>query len=399
MKMRLTALFLEFFNDERISGIILILSAITALLVTNSPFGKIFLDFWHIKVGFNLGLVHLKYDLLHWINDGLMAVFFLLIGLEIEREIYCGELSDLKNASLPIFAALGGMLTPALIYLALNRGTATQNGFGIPMATDFAFALGALALLGNRVPASIKIFLTAFAIIDDLGAMLVIAFFYAEGFSLTYLLLALAVFAFLLVLNRIGVNSLLVYLLLGVLMWYLMLQSGVHAAITGVLLAFAIPFRGGSPSAPSARLEHYLNLPVALGIMPIFALANTGIVISGNLLRNLVTVNTTGIFAGLVIGKPLGIGLFSLLAIKFKFAKFPDKLSFRNLLGVGFLGGIGFTMSIFITILAFGETEIAQGSKIAIMLASVLSGGLGLLLLSFRSSRVLSNTRTEGIRE
>jgi len=395
MRMRLSALFLEFFNDERISGVILILNAITALLVANSPFGKNFLDFWHIKVGFNLGFIHLKQDLLHWINDGLMAVFFLLIGLEIEREIYCGELSDLKNASLPIFAALGGMLTPALIYLALNHGTATQNGFGIPMATDIAFALGALALLGNRVPASIKIFLAAFAIIDDLGAMLVIALFYAEGFSLAYLLSALAVFAFLLVLNRLRVNSLPVYLLLGVLMWYLMLQSGVHAAITGVLLAFAIPFRGGSPFAPSARLEHYLNMPVALGIMPIFALANTGIVISENLLRNLVTFNTTGIFAGLVIGKPLGIVLFSLLAIKFKFAKFPDKLSFRYLLGTGFLGGIGFTMSIFITILAFGETEIAQGSKITIMLASVFSGVIGLLLLSRRSSSVLSNTRKE----
>jgi NhaA family Na+:H+ antiporter len=395
MRMRLSALFLEFFNDERISGVILILSAITALLVANSPFGKNFLDFWHLQVGFDLGLVHLKYDLLHWINDGLMAVFFLLIGLEIEREIYCGELSDLKNASLPIFAALGGMLTPALIYLALNLGTPTQNGFGIPMATDIAFALGALALLGNRVPPSIKIFLTAFAIIDDLGAMLVIAFFYAEGFSLTYLLLALLVFASLLVLNQLGVNSLPVYLLLGVLMWYLMLQSGVHAAITGVLLAFAIPFRGGSPSAPSARLEHTLNLPVALGIMPIFALANTGIVISGNLLRNLVTFNTTGIFAGLVIGKPLGIVLFSLLAIRFKFAKFPDKLGFRYLLGIGFLGGIGFTMSIFITILAFGETALAQSAKIAIMLASLCSGGIGLLLLSRPSSSVLSNTRKE----
>jgi NhaA family Na+:H+ antiporter len=395
MKMRLTRLFLEFFEDERISGILLILSAAAAVLAANSPFGKNFLDFWHIKAGFNLGLVHLKYDLLHWINDGLMAVFFLLIGLEIEREIYCGDLSTLQNASLPIFAALGGMLTPALIYLALNHGTETQNGFGIPMATDIAFALGALALLGNRVPASIKIFLAAFAIIDDLGAMLVIAFFYAEGFSLTYLLLALAVFAFLLVLNRLGVNSLLVYLLLGLLMWYLMLQSGVHAAITGVLLAFAIPFRGGSPSAPSARLEHFLNIPVPLGIMPIFALANTGILISQNLLRNIVTLNTIGIFTGLVIGKPLGIVLFSLLANKFKFAKFPEKLSFRNLLGTGFLGGIGFTMSIFITILAFGETGIAQGSKIAIMLASVFSGVMGLLILNRRSSRVLSDVRKE----
>jgi NhaA family Na+:H+ antiporter len=395
MKMKLTTLFLEFFESERVSGVILLFSLITALLVANSPFGKNFLDFWHIKLGFDLGFIHLKQTLLHWINDGLMAVFFLLIGLEIEREIYCGELSDLKNASLPIFAALGGMLMPALFYLVLNQGKPTQNGFGIPMATDIAFALGALALLGNKVPASIKIFLTAFAIIDDLGAMLVIAFFYAEGFSLTYLLLALAVFAFLLLLNRRGVNSIPVYLLLGVLMWYLMLQSGVHASITGILLAFALPFRGGSPSAPSSRIEHFLDKPVALGIMPLFALANTGVLFSGDLLRNIVAFNTAGIFAGLFVGKPLGIVLFSFLATKFGFAKFPDQLSLRDLLGVGFLGGIGFTMSIFITILAFGETGIAQSSKIAIMLASLLSGVIGLLILNRKSSNVLSDTPKE----
>jgi NhaA family Na+:H+ antiporter len=386
MKMKLTALFVEFFEDERISSFVLFLGVIIALLLANSPIGKDFLDFWHTKLGFNLGIIHLRLDLLHWINDGLMAVFFLLIGLEIEREIYCGELSDFKNASLPIFAALGGMLTPALFYLVFNHGAPTQNGFGIPMATDIAFALGALALLGNRVPASIKVFLTAFAIIDDLGAMLVIALFYAKGFSLIYLLLALAVFAFLLLLNRRGVDSIPVYLLLGVLMWYMMLQSGVHDSVSGLLLAFALPFRGGNPTAPSARIEHALNMPVALGIMPLFALANTGIALSSDLLRNIASLHTAGIFAGLFIGKPLGIMLFSLSAIKFKLAKFPDKLKFSNLLGIGFLGGIGFTMSIFITILAFGETEIAQSSKIAIMLTSLLSGAMGLLLLRRKSS-------------
>jgi NhaA family Na+:H+ antiporter len=386
MKTKLTNMFLEFFESEKASGIILLMSASVAILIANSPIGKDFLEFWHLKIGFDLGSFHLKQDILHWINDGLMAVFFLLIGLEIEREIYCGELSDFKNASLPIIAAFGGMLIPALIYLVLNQGKTTQNGFGIPMATDIAFALGALALLGNKVPASIKIFLTAFAIIDDLGAMLVIALFYAEGLSLTHLLLALAVFIFLVVLNRCGVNSIPVYLLLGVLMWYLMLQSGIHASITGVILAFVIPFRGGRPSAPSSRIEHFLAKPVALGIMPLFALANTGIVFSANLFQNIVTFNSAGIFTGLLIGKPLGIVLFAILAIKFGLAKLPDDMNFKDLLGAGFLGGIGFTMSIFIAILAFGDSGIAKSSIFTILLASLSSGCIGLWILSHRPS-------------
>ncbi len=395
MKTKLTTLFLEFFESERASGVILLLAAITSIVVANSPVGKEFQDFWHLKIGFDLGFLHLRYDLSHWINDGLMAVFFLLIGLEIEREIYVGELSDLKNASLPIFAAMGGMLVPALIYLALNLGKSTQNGFGIPMATDIAFALGALTLLGDKVPTSIKVFLAAFAIIDDLGAMLVIAFFYADGFSLSYLLLAFAVFAFLLLLNRRGVNSLPTYLLLGILMWYLLLQSGVHASIAGVLLAFAIPFRDASTSTPSYKLQHFLNKPVALLVMPLFALANTGILISGIFLRDIVTFNTAGIFAGLLIGKPLGIVLFALAAIRFGFAKLPEEMGFKDLLGVGFLGGIGFTMSIFITILAFGESAVSQSSKIAILLGSFTSAVIGLLILSSNSSSSTVDTEME----
>jgi Na+:H+ antiporter, NhaA family len=395
MKTRLTALFSEFFDSEKASGIVLLLSAITALLIANSSFGKSFLDFWHIKMGFDLGPLHLKYNLLHWINDGLMAVFFLMIGLEIEREIYCGELADLKNAALPIFAALGGMLIPAGIYLGVNLGKPTQNGFGIPMATDIAFALGALALIGSRIPSSIKIFLTAFAIIDDLGAMVVIALFYAEGFSLTYLLLALAIFILLLFLNRRGVNSIPIYLLVGVLMWYLMLQSGVHAAITGVLLAFAIPFRDGNPSAASSRIQHFLHKPVAFGIMPLFALANTGILISESLLGNILSFHTVGIFAGLLFGKPLGILLFSVLAIRFGFAKLADDIRYKDLFGAALLGGIGFTMSIFITILAFGETGFAQSSKIAVILASLASGLAGLWILGRRSRSDIMITNQE----
>jgi NhaA family Na+:H+ antiporter len=397
MKTKLTTLFVEFFESERASGVILLLAAVTSIVVANSPFGKGFLDFWHLKIGFDLGFVHLKYDLAHWIDDGLMAIFFLLIGLEIEREIYIGELSDLKNASLPIFAAIGGMLVPALIYLALNFGKPTQNGFGIPMATDIAFALGALTLLGNKIPTSIKVFLAAFAIIDDLGAMVVIAFFYTDGFSLSYLLMSFAVFAFLLVLNRRGVNSLPVYLLLGLLMWYLMLQSGIHASIAGVLLAFGIPFRDSSSSTPSYKLEHFLNKPVTLAIMPLFALANTGILVSGNFLREIIAFNTAGIFSGLLIGKPLGIILFTFLAVKFGLAKLPDEVGYKELLGVGFLGGIGFTMSIFITTLAFGETAVAQSSKIAIVLGSFCSGAIGLLILSRGYSNTLSDAHKESL--
>ncbi len=385
MKTKLTALFLEFFESGRASGIILLASAITAMLVANSPYGKEFLGFWHIEIGYDIGSIHLKHSILHWINDGLMAIFFLLIGLEIEREIYIGELSEWKNASLPLFAAVGGMIVPALIFLSLNYGQPTQNGFGIPMATDIAFALGALALLGNRVPASIKIFLTAFAIVDDLGAMAVIAFFYAENFSLAYLLMAIGVYVFLLILNRLGVNSIPAYLLLGVLMWYLMLQSGVHASIAGVLLAFALPFRDGSPSSISYKIQHFLHRPVSFLIMPIFALANTGIVISGNFLQTIFTLNTIGIFTGLFIGKPLGIVLFSFFAVKSGLARLQEDMDWGDLLGAGFLGGIGFTMSIFITILAFGSTDIAQSSKLAIMFASLSSGGIGLWLLSRRS--------------
>jgi NhaA family Na+:H+ antiporter len=344
----------------------------------------------YIEIGFDLGSIHFKHSILHWINDGLMAIFFLLIGLEIEREIYIGELSDLKNASLPLFAAVGGMVTPALIFLAFNYGQPTQNGFGIPMATDIAFALGALALLGDKVPVSIKIFLTAFAIVDDLGAMTVIAFFYTEGFSISYLLLSLAVFLFLLFLNWRGVKSIPAYLMSGLLMWYLMLQSGIHASIAGVLLAFALPFRDGSPSSPSYKIQHFLHKPVALMIMPIFALANTGIPISENFFQTIFSLNTTGILYGLFIGKPLGIVLFSLLAVKLRLAKLPEETGWKDLLGAGFLGGIGFTMSIFITILAFGETAVSQSSKLAIMFGSLASGVTGLWILSRRSPGLIT---------
>lgn len=382
MKAKFSTLFQEFFDSEQASGIVLLLCTAAALVFANSPFAQSFIDFWHVKIGFEAGDLHLKYSLDHWINDGLMAVFFLLIGLEIERELYIGELSSLKNAMLPIVAALGGMITPALLYLLLTYGTETQAGFGIPMATDIAFALGVLSLLGSRIPVSLKIFLTALAIIDDLGAIIVIALFYAHDFSFLYLSMALGIFAILLILNRLGVQALPFYLIPGLVMWYFMLQSGVHATIAGVLLAFAIPFRNGDSASPSYRLQRFLHKPVAFLIMPIFALANTGVALAGMSIATLLTHNTFGVLVGLLVGKPLGIIGFSLLAVKMRWTKLPAGVFYRHLIGAGFLGGIGFTMSIFITLLAFDDPVFTYSSKIAIIVASLLAGTAGFLILS-----------------
>jgi len=379
---KLTTLFTEFVNNEQSSGIVLILCTVIAIVIANSPFGKAFVDFWHIKLGFETGGIALNQSLEHWVNDGLMAIFFLLIGLEIEREIYIGELSDLKSASLPIIAAIGGMAVPALFYFLFNRGTETQGGIGIPMATDIAFALGVLALLGNKMPASLKVFLTALAIIDDLGAILIIAVFYVGDFSFFYLMLALAVFAGLLILNRLRVHGLVFYIIPGVLMWYFMLQSGVHATLAGVLLAFALPFGDGSEKSPSYKLQHFLHKPVAFGIMPIFALANTGISLSGRWFENLAAPHSLGVFAGLFFGKPLGIFLAGFLAVKAGLSQLSGDISWKHIIGAGFLGGIGFTMSIFITLLAFSDPEVIQGTKISILLTSLLAGVTGFLILS-----------------
>jgi len=374
-------LFNEFFSSEQASSVILILCTAVSMAIANSSFGDNYLKFWHAKIGLSAFTLNLSLE--HWINDGLMAIFFLLIGLEIEREVYAGELSNLKNASLPIFAAIGGMAIPALIHFTLNRGTVTQAGVGIPMATDIAFALGILALLGNKVPVSLKIFLTALAIIDDLGAIIIIAIFYVVDFSMGYLILALGIWLVLLLLNRLGVNRLAVYLVLGLLLWYFMLKSGVHATIAGVLLAFAVPFRHGDESSPSSRLQHALHKPVAFGVMPLFALANTGIVLSNNWTSSLLSSNGIGITSGLLIGNPIGITFFSLLAVKTGLSRLPGELTWRQIFGVGLLGGIGFTMSFFITQLAFAAPELIQSSKISILAGSILAGFFGLVVLGF----------------
>ncbi|HLA06818.1 MAG TPA: Na+/H+ antiporter NhaA [Anaerolineales bacterium] len=384
--MKLTKLFTEFFESEQASGVILILATITSIAIANSSFGSDYLEFWHLKVGFEWGGFTPRQTVEHWINDGLMAIFFLLIGLEIERELYAGELSSLKNASLPALAAVGGMALPALFHFLLNRGTETQNGFGIPMATDIAFALGVLALLGSRVPAALKVFLAALAIIDDLGAITIIALFYTDDLSLMYLALALSVFAGLMVLNRLGVRRLAFYLIPGGLMWYFMLESGVHATVAGVLLAFALPFGDGGEDSPSYRLQHILHKPVAFLIVPLFALANTGIIFGEGWLQGLGTPNSLGIFAWLFIGKPLGILLLSVLAIRLGVSRLPEDLSWRHILGAGFLGGIGFTMSIFITLLAFTDAGLVQSTKTSILLTSLLAGVTGYLILAGRNN-------------
>ncbi|MBN8668337.1 MAG: Na+/H+ antiporter NhaA [Chitinophagales bacterium] len=373
MENRLSTLFTEFFQSEKAGGFILIGCTIISLLIANSSWGDSYIHFWHEKVG---GL-----SIEHWINDGLMAVFFLLVGLEIERELYVGELSEWRNAMLPIAAALGGMLIPAIFHFAFNTGTPTVNGFGIPMATDIAFALGILSLAGNRVPVNLKIFLTALAIIDDLGAILVIALFYTDDLNLIYLFSGLGIFGGLYLMGRLGVQKLIFYILPGLLLWFCFLQSGVHATISGVLLAFAIPFGKGDEGSPSYRLQHFLHKPVAFFILPVFALANTGIVIVEGFHRSLFTANSLGIMAGLVLGKPIGVLGFSWLAVKIRLATLPLGVNWSKILVAGIIAGIGFTMSIFITLLAFSNPDLVVSSKMAILLSSIVAALLGWLVL------------------
>ena len=369
----MSRLFREFLVSEKAGGITLIACTIFSLIITNSIWSDNYLRIWKYHFG--------NYSIEHWINDGMMTIFFLLIGLELKREIYVGELSNLKNALLPIAAALGGMLVPAGIYLLLNYGTPTQSGAGIPMATDIAFALGILSLLGNKVPTSLKIFLTALAVIDDLGAIVIIVIFYTKTIYWTNLLIALGIFALLLLLNKMKVRNLIPYIIGGIFMWFFMLNSGVHATVTGVLLAFTIPFGNGNKKSSSYILQHFLHKPVAFIILPLFALANTAIILNPNWYYAAKYQYTLGIALGLLIGKPLGIGLFSFLSVKLKMCQLPKDLNWKSIFGVSFLGGIGFTMSIFITLLAFSNNDYINNAKIMILISSFLSGIIGMLFL------------------
>ncbi|MDE5431276.1 Na+/H+ antiporter NhaA [Elizabethkingia meningoseptica] len=379
--MKLTQYFKKFFESSQSSGILLILCVLVSLFIANSS----------LRTGFQNALdSHLgPYSVSEWINDGLMTIFFLLVGLEIKREMLEGELSNVKNASLPIFAAIGGMLVPALIYAYFNQGTEYAKGWGIPMATDIAFSLAIISMLSKRVPASIKIFLAALAIVDDLGAILVIAIFYTEQLHWIYLIISGGILILLFLFNRFGVKKHIYYLIPGAVLWYCMHHSGIHATIAGVLLAFTIPTNESDTEiSPLEKLEGILHTPVNYLIMPVFALANTNIVFHTGMVDGLFTNFGAGIIGGLIAGKLTGILLFCFIAIKLGISKLPQNANWSQMAGVGLLAGIGFTMSIFIAILSFkGHQEIQDEAKFAILVASTLAGFAGYIVLKFASKK------------
>ncbi len=426
--------FERFMHAQTTTGMILMCMTLVALVLANSPLTESYADFFHTKVELNVGSWEFSHTIHHWINDGLMAIFFFVIGLEIKREILAGELSSIKVALLPILAAVGGMAFPALIYLAVTSGTPGAEGWGIPMATDIAFAISALVLLGKRVPAALVTFLVALAIVDDLGAVLVIALFYTEQIHMLPLALAAASFLVMVVFNRFGIHMILPYFVVGMLLWFFMLESGVHATIAGVIAALAIPskpkrvpgsFREDARllldeyntcsishekemserqkaillklqenindiGTPAARLEHALHLPVALLIIPLFALANAGITIDfGSIGSTIMTPVSLGVIMGLIMGKVLGIFGVVWLAVKLKIATLPKGSTMSQIFGVAFLGGIGFTMSVFVADLAFINTPaLVFQAKIGILSASLFAGLFGYLWLRFMAKSV-----------
>ena len=426
---RIATPFEHFIHAQTTTGLILVFMTILALILANSPFAQSYLHFFHMNIDLNVGSWALSHSLHHWINDGLMAVFFFIIGLEIKREITAGELSNLKVAILPIIAAIGGMFFPAMIYLYFNANEVGANGWGIPMATDIAFAITALVLLGKRVPTALVTFLVALAIVDDLGAVLVIALFYTETINMIPLGLAAAMLFLMITLNRFGIHAILPYFIVGLFMWFFMLESGVHATIAGVLAALTIPSkpkrtpesfskdtmnliheyekypvkenyimhenqkalllnikdRIDAVGTPAARLEHSLHLPVALIIIPLFALANAGIAIEFSSIGSTILEPVSiGIIAGLIFGKVIGIFGLSWLAIKLNIAQLPKDSTMSQIFGVSFLGGIGFTMSIFVADLAFiNSPELILQAKVGILCASLFAGLFGFFWLKY----------------
>ncbi len=421
--------FEHFLHAQTTTGMVLMFMTIFALILANSPLAETYAHFFHTKVDLNVGSWELSHTIHHWINDGLMAIFFFIIGLEIKREILVGELSNMKVAILPILAAIGGMLIPALIYLSINSGMESAGGWGIPMATDIAFAISALVLLGKRVPPALVTFLVALAIVDDLGAVMVIALFYTEQIHMLPLALAGGAFLIMVAFNRFGIHMILPYFVVGLFMWFFMLESGVHATIAGVIAALAIPskpkrvpgdFRQDAKvlldeydsypieekdgmnerqkaillklqsnindiGTPAARLERDLHLPVALIVIPLFALANAGIAIDfSSIGATIMTPVSMGIIAGLILGKVLGIFGVAWLAIKLKMASLPQGSTMNQIFGVAFLGGIGFTMSIFVADLAFvGSHELIFQAKVGILAASLFAGLFGYFWLRY----------------
>lgn len=369
-------LFQKFFHSQTSGGITLIFCTIFSLVVANSLFSDSYQSLWHLDM--------FGHSFAHWINDGLMAIFFFLIGLELKREIFVGELSNIKKAILPIFAALGGMLIPAGIFAILNFNTDTLHGFGIPMATDIAFAVAIITMLGSRVPLSLKVFLTALAVIDDLGAIVVIALFYPNPelpLDFTQFGIAIAILLGLFALNKMKVKSIFPYIIGGIAVWWFMLHSGIHATIAGVLVAFTIPFDKDDSKSLSYKTQEALHIPVAFLILPLFALANTAITIEGGGFSHFSFPLAAGIFLGLVIGKPVGITFFTWIAVKLGLCELPTAVNFKRVFGVGMLGGIGFTMSIFVSMLAFNDPDYINEAKLMILVASVTAALLGFFYL------------------
>ncbi len=380
----ITSSFRWFFKLEAASGLILLFSAIIALVVSNSNYANIYFSTLNQYLFIGINNFGLKLSVIHWINDGLMAIFFFFVTLEIKREFIQGELSNIKQAMLPIVGAVGGMLVPALFYVVINFGDSnTLNGWAIPSATDIAFSLGVLSLLGSRVPISLKVFLTALAIIDDLGAILIIAIFYSGDLSIKYLSLMLIAFIILLILNKFNIKRFLPYLIVGLFLWDFTHNSGIHATIAGVLLAMAIPHRKKEKDfSLLIKLEHGISPYVAFGIMPLFAFANAGVSLDGLSLNILLDKVPLGIVLGLFLGKQIGVFLFSYISIKLKFAQMPTNSNWFNFYGVGVLTGIGFTMSLFVGNLAFAENiEYIDGVKIGVLTGSLLSTLFGYFLI------------------
>lgn len=430
---RIATPFEHFLHAQTTTGLVLMFMTVLALILANSPLAEVYAHFFHMKIDFNIGSWALSHTLHHWINDGLMAIFFFIIGLEIKREILAGELSNIKVAMLPILAAVGGMVFPAMIYLSINSGTEGAGGWGIPMATDIAFAISALVLLGKRVPPALVTFLVALAIVDDLGAVLVIALFYTDTINTMALGLSGVMFLIMVAFNRFGIHMILPYFIVGLFMWFFMLESGVHATIAGVIAALTIPSKPkqapitfakdtkdllddyekypvttdhvmhekqkalllnikdniDAVGTPSSKLEHDLHLPVALIVIPLFALANAGIAIDfASIGDTIVEPVSLGIIAGLILGKVIGIFGVSWLAIKMKIAKLPENSTMSQIFGVSFLGGIGFTMSIFVADLAFVNTpELIFQAKVGILAASLFAGLFGYFWLKMVSKK------------
>jgi len=371
----------KFIQLEYASGLVLFAGVLIAITWANSPFLEQYHHLWELKLPVGWNDFKLDLSLHEWINDGLMALFFFVIGLELKREFLEGELSTVKNALLPMSAALGGMVVPALIYFVINRNTDSAGGWGIPMATDIAFALALLSMAGKHIPVSIKIFLSALAVADDLGAVLVIAFFYTSHINFAMLGLGIGILLLLLVGNKAGIKSSYFYLVLGLIVWLCFLLSGVHATIAGVLVAFTVPSTTKSGYSPLKKMEHSLHPWIAFLIMPVFALANSGIVIGSGFLSNIINPVSIGVTLGLVAGKFLGICSFTWVMVQLKLSVLPDKATWRHIAGVALLGGVGFTMSLFISGLAFDDQTHIEQAKYGILIASLIAGVSGILVL------------------